>query len=199
MSKSSRAIHPETGVSLRDLRSTIQNAGRYAEYEKLRDKYKRDLEEPECFWAAIAEMEEREPIKVPERILTQIQVARKTGKPLPPPIRARAGIVMLSREDFKSLSAAPEAVLDWVLKNLGIEEAEPADAPCPGAWFMLQQCRNDQKTLDDFLRLTWPKSLPQKMTSETIHVYEDDARKVMKVTREIERIRDESEAETADV
>lgn len=197
MPRSSRFIHPDTGETLHEIRSRVHSTGRYAEFERYVDQLKESgVKSPDCHWGALAKLEEDRPVPVHQD--DKKAVARKADEQLPAPIRPRSGITLHPRDAFKTTTAAPEVVVDWVFNNLCIEDVMPLDAPSPGAWTLLERCRRDEKTLDDFLRLTWPKSLPQKMTSETIHVYEDDARKIVKTTMDVQEIRDESIAEAKD-
>lgn len=197
MPKSSRFVHPDTGETLHDIRSRVHKTGRYAEFEGYVDQLKESgVKSPDCHWGALAQLEEARPVPVHRD--DKKEVARKADEQLPAPIRPRSGITLYPRDAFKAATAAPEQVLDWVFNNLSIEDVGTHEAPSPGAWMLLERCRRDEKTLDDFLRSTWTKMLPQKMTSETIHVYEDDARKIVKTALDIEEIRDESIAEAKD-
>ena len=197
MTRSSRFIHPDTGETLHEIRSRVHHTGRYAEFEGYVDQLKESgVKSPECHWAALAKLEESGPVPVHQD--DKKEVARKADEQLPAPIRPRSGITLHPRDAFKTATAAPEVVVDWVFNNLSINDVGTLEAPSPGAWTLLERCRRDEKTLDDFLRSTWTKMMPQKMTSETIHVYEDDARKIVKTTMDVQEIRDESIAEAKD-
>ena len=49
----------------------------------------------------------------------------------------------------------------WVYNNLWVKGVKACDAPSPGAWFWLMECRGDRKALEDF-RAYYMKLAPSR-------------------------------------
>ena len=52
--------------------------------------------------------------------------------------------------------------IQWVFDHMADPEATPEEAPCSGAWYMLENCRTDQYAKNAFYSTTYPKLLPSK-------------------------------------
>jgi len=67
-------------------------------------------------------------------------------------------------------------VIDWVFNHIKIKDVDPATAPCPGAYFLLQRLQSDNDALDDFYKTVWPKTIPSRSVIEDARRKNDDGR-----------------------
>lgn len=68
-----------------------------------------------------------------------------------------------SKEEFTGSDGREDHWRDvmWVYNNLYVSGVKPSDAPSPGAWGWLQECRDDAKALNDF-RAYYMKLAPSR-------------------------------------
>ncbi len=123
---------------------------------------------------------------------------------VPPDTPARVGSVQEKDSGFVPLATfiipekrvKPKVDVQWVYDNMCISDIEPSDAPSPGAWGLLQACRNSGELFRDFYRTIWPKLLPSKTEIDGGDRFTDDNRNIFEL---IERAAGESEGGTEEV
>lgn len=73
------------------------------------------------------------------------------------------GIELLDADQFtKKKNVSENEKLRWVLENMQIDGLIPADAPTPGAWFMLQAYRSSPLQQKEFYRTMFPKLMSKE-------------------------------------
>ena len=75
----------------------------------------------------------------------------------------------------------------WVYNNLWMDGVTEADAPSPGAWFWLQECRSDSKALQDF-RAYYMKLAPSRKELDERARRADGGESVVSLLKEIEGV-----------
>lgn len=93
---------------------------------------------------------------------------RKTGDDMPRKAKSESeavseGLSMWSKDDFTGSDGREDHWRDvmWVYNNLYVSGVKPSDAPSPGAWGWLMECRGDAKALNNF-RAYYMKLAPSR-------------------------------------
>lgn len=75
----------------------------------------------------------------------------------------------------------------WVYNNLWMDGVTEADAPSPGAWFWLMECRNDKEALASF-RTYYMKLAPSRKELDERARRSDGGESVVSLLKEIEGV-----------
>lgn len=75
----------------------------------------------------------------------------------------------------------------WVYNNLWIKDVKEADAPSPGAWFWLMECRNDKDALENF-RAYYMKLAPTRKELDERARRSDGGESVLELLKQIEGV-----------
>jgi len=75
----------------------------------------------------------------------------------------------------------------WVYNNLWVKGVSEKDAPSPGAWFWLMDCRSDKTALDNF-RAYYMKLAPSRKELDERARRRDGGESVVSLLKEIEGV-----------
>jgi hypothetical protein len=75
----------------------------------------------------------------------------------------------------------------WVYNNLWMDGVSEKDAPSPGAWFWLMECRSDKSALENF-RAYYMKLAPSRKELDERARRNDGGESVVSLLREIEGV-----------
>lgn len=68
----------------------------------------------------------------------------------------------VSSEEFRSLSAAPLEVLNWVAANIALSDPRVGECPSPLAWRLLGWIKSSPANEREFWTGIWPRTLPSR-------------------------------------
>lgn len=75
----------------------------------------------------------------------------------------------------------------WVYNHLWMDGVTEADAPSPGAWFWLMECRDSKKSLEDF-RAYYMKLAPSRKELDERARRSDGGESVLELLKQIEGV-----------
>jgi len=167
------------------LRRKLKAEDRWDEFVDNRERLKQKSIPPERAWELAYEAYKKN--TVPE-----VPDAPAAAKEKPSSPQKESSIVDLSKQftrDFldATRNASITEIVNFVFNSIDIPTVRPKDAPCAGAWSLLQAVQRDEQLKYQFYTSVWPRMIPSKSELEKMTAYQDDGREELSVIERLQR------------